>query len=188
MTLRGSLLILIVCSGAFIHAHSGFRTLAWNETWGAYTVSVLEDFHIASQGNARLFVQLSDGREAAPESTRVDAVLQHKGNLLHRGEVPYLSESSVDGETSYAGYLLNVPLRQEGTYQLELTLSGPLGRVSRRYAVRTQRDAPGALEYLPSVLILATVLGGTALLFVPLKPLPGRRKEPRETLSNSPRD
>ena len=89
--------------------------------------------------------------------------------------------SSADGETAYAGYLLNIPLSREGVYGLELTLSGPLGTASRSYAVRTQRGGPAALEYLPSALILAIVLGGTALLFVPLNPRnKDARKEPRE--------
>ena len=191
--LRPLTIALLVVCGYPVYAHSGFNTLAWREVWGAYTVSVLEDFHVASagQGNARLFVQLSDGQEAAPESTQVDAVIRYEGDTLYKGAAPYLSESSADGVTAYAGYLLNVPLNQEGVYELELTLSGPLGTVSRSYAVRTQQDAPGVLEYLPSLLILTIVLGGTALLFVPLKPLcSGRRKESREIplAEFSPRD
>ncbi len=177
-------------------AHSGFNTLAWREAWDAYTVSVLEDFHMAGagQGNAQLFVQLSDGRETAPASTQVNAVIRYEGDALYEdtlyeGAVPYLSESSADGETSYAGYLLAISLNQEGMYGLELTLSSPLGTVSRTYAIHTQQGGPSVLEVLPSVLILAIVLGGTALLFVPL-PLPrkGVRKEPHEIPSQLSRD
>ena len=75
-----------------VYARSGFRTLAWNETWGAYTVSVLEDFHAAGQSDARLFVQLSDAQEAAPKATQVEAVVRYESDLLYEGEVPYLLE------------------------------------------------------------------------------------------------
>ncbi len=184
-------LLFILC-GYAVYAHSGFNTLAWREAWDAYTVSVLEDFHVAGtgQGKVQLFVQLSNGGEAAPASTQVDAVIRYEGDTLYEGAVPYLSESSADGETSYAGYLLDIPLRQEGAYGLELTLSGPLGTVRRTYAVHTQQGGPSVLEVLPSVLILAIVLGGTALLFVPLKRQnEDARKESREIPSQlSPRD
>lgn len=181
---------LTVALLSFAYAHSGFNTLAWGEAWGAYTVTVLEDFDVTEgeQGTGELLVQLSDGEEVVPDATQVEAVIRHRDALVYEGEVSYLTQSSADGETSYVSYHLALPLSQAGLYRLELTLSGPLGTVNRAYAVRTQQGAPSALEYLPSVLILAIVLGGAALLFIPL-PRTSNRKDTHETPSRlSPHD
>ena len=171
----------------FAHAHSGFNTLAWNETWGAYTVTVLEDFHTTSRadsgrsGQAQLFVRLSEGEDAAPESTQVEVTIHYGDTPIYQSAVPYLSTNSEDGKTFYAGYLLTLPLEREGLYRLELSLEGPLGAASQHYAVRSQRDTPSWTEYLPSALLLLIVLGGVALLFAPL---PSRNQPQRQPYSD----
>lgn len=151
----------------FAQAHSGFDTLAWQQQVGAYQLTVLGDFHTSDAGQARLFVQLSEGREAAPEDTRVSAVVGLKGEALYRGGVPSVGTGSTNG-TFYRGFLLDVPLRERGVYDVDLKVSGPLGPATAHYSAQSRRVTVPPLEYLPSALILVISLGGALLLFVPV--------------------
>ena len=159
-------LALLLGLPSFACAHGGFDALAWQELLGAYTVTVLEDFH-TGRNEAQLFVQLSDGNRAAPTETQVSATVQHGDETIYAGEVPFVATNSADGKTFYSGYLLTLPLTERGVYRVKLNVSGPLGTATTGYFVKTQ-DGVRALEYLPSALVLLIALGGVALLFVPL--------------------
>jgi len=133
---------------------------------GAYQLTVLRDFHTSGAGQARLFVQLSEGREAAPADTRVSAAVSPKGKAIYEGSVPLVGTGSTNG-TFYRGFLLDVPLRERGVYDVDLKVSGLLGPATARYAAQSRRAMVPPLEYLPSALILVISLGGALLLFVP---------------------
>lgn len=165
-------LLGLVALLTFAHAHSGFDTLAWQQQVGAYQLTVLGDFHTSDAGQARLFVQLSEGRDAAPADTVVSAAVSLRGEAIYRGGVPFVGTGSTNG-TFYRGFLLELPLSERGVYDVDLSVSGPLGAATTSYAVRSQQTAVPPLEYLPSALILVISIGGTLLLFVPLA-----RKDP----------
>ena len=165
-------------------AHNGFDTLAWGQSLGAYTASVL--FHAADAEEAQLFVQLSEGRQAAPATTQVRAEIQLEGTLLYEGEVAFVGNSSADGRTFYRGYLLTLPLGEAGTYEISLNVAGPLGVATASYFASNQRGNVSALEYLPSILLLLVCLGGAALLFVPVKRPAQRKDASDETLYKAP--
>ena len=162
---------------SFASAHRGFERLAWQENADAYTLSVLGDFHLDGEGDAQLFVQLSQGGEVVPENTRVDLGLSQQDSLIYEGEVPFLTDGSNDGKTFYSGYLATFPLTEAGLYDVALSVQGPAGRVSRSYSAVTQQGVSWP-EYLPSILILSICAAGVAILFMPIK-----RKDVRETLS-----
>ena len=162
---------------SFAHAHNGFDTLAWRESLGGYTVSVL--FHAADAEEAQLFVQLSEGQQAAPAATRVNAEIQVGDALVYEGEVPFAGSGSADGKTFYRGYLLTLPLGEAGVYEIDLNVAGPLGVATASYFARSQQGNVSALELLPSLLLLLVILGGAALLFVPVK-----RKDVRDETSH----
>lgn len=157
------------------HAHSGFNTLAWQDTWGDYTLTVLEDFH-SGEGEAQLFVQLSNGDDAAPQATAVNAVIRLENETIYEGTIPLTLNGSSDGKTFYAGYLLTFPLEKNGVYQIAITASGPLGHATAKYVVRSRGESLSVLEYLPSLIILFISVGGAALLFIPSK----RKDRPHE--------
>lgn len=151
------------------HAHSGFNTLAWQESLGNYTLTVLEDFHTSDRGQAQLFVQVSQGEEAAPATTQLSTSIRLENKPIYEGEIPFVASGSDDGKTFYRGYLLTLALEKEGMYQIELKASGPLGSETASYFVQSQREVISVLEVLPSLLILLISLGGAALLFIPVK-------------------
>ena len=169
---------------SFASAHNGFNTLAWGESLGAYTANVL--FHAADAEHAQLFVQLSQGQQAAPATTRVKVKVRQRGALLYEGEVPFAGSGSADGRTFYRGYFLTLPLSEAGVYEIRLNVVGPLGVATARYFANNQRGNVSVLEYVPSLLLLLVLLGGAALLFVPVKK-PAKRKDVRdETSHNAP--
>ncbi len=172
----------------FAYAHNGFDTLAWKQGLGAYTANVL--FHAADAERAQLFVQLSEDQQAAPEATQVRAEVRQRDVLVYEGEVPFAGSGSADGRTFYRGYLLTLPLSEAGMYEINLNVSGPLGVATASYFASNQRGRVSALEILPSLILLLTVLGGAALLFAPLKrptEKPLKRKDGRdETPHNAP--
>lgn len=174
--------IVVLLSMSIALAHSGFNQLSWQESLGAYQLSILEDFHVA-ENTAQVFVQVSQGNAAAPEDTKVNAAIKHKGELIYDGELAFIANSQVDKQ-AYAGYVLDTAISEEGLYQLELSLSGPLGDVSKTYFVQAKNENRiSALEYLPSALILLITLGGALLLFIPL---PKRKVVDHEENSESP--
>lgn len=150
-------------------AHSGYNSLQWESQWGAYTATVLEDFHVSKrEQRGQLFVQLSAGNSPAPEDTTVSAKLSLNNEPVYEGKVPYLTNGNTAGRFSYRAYFLDIPLDTAGSYHLELTTTGSLGDASATYVVTTQ-GGKSALEYLPSGLILFIAVGGLAVLFVPIK-------------------
>ena len=172
---------------SFAHAHNGFDTLAWREPLGGYTVNVL--FHAADAEEAQLFVQLSQGQQAAPEATGVTVEVRQRDALLFEGEIPLVGSGSADGRTYYRGYLLTLPLGEAGMYEIDLNVSGPLGAATASYFAGSQQGGVSVLELLPSLLLLLICLGGAALLFVPVKrPLKNleRKDVPDETPRNAP--
>ena len=161
--------------------------MAWQEDAAGYTVSVLADFHAADVqdgSTSQLFVQLSRDGEA-PAETAVALELTYQGEQIYAGEVPFVTNSSDDGKTFYAAYIVDLALPQQGYYDAILSLDTPAGTVTRSYGAVTQRGVSW-LEYLPSLLILGICVGGAALLFTPVKHapshLPNKRKDSHETL------
>ncbi len=169
---------------SFAHAHNGFDTLAWRESLGGYTVSVL--FHAADAEEAQLFVQLSEGQQAAPEATRVDVKVRQRDALLYEGEVPFAGTGSADGRTFYRGYLLTLPLSEAGVYEIDLNVAGPLGAATASYFATSQQGGVSVLELLPSLLLLLVLLGGAALLFLPVRRPTKRKDVSDETTHNAP--
>ena len=151
-------------------AHKGFERLAWREDAAGYTVSVLADFHAADiqdGSSSQLFVQLSRDGEA-PTETTVRLKLVYQDQQVYAGEVPFVTNSSDDGKTFYAAYIVDFALPQQGYYDATLSIDGPAGTVTRNYGAVTQRGVSW-LEYLPSLLIVSICIGGAALLFIPIK-------------------
>ena len=163
------------------HAHSGFNTLAWQEGLGNYTLTVLEDFHTSDRGQAQLFVQVSQGEEAAPATTQLSTTIRLENKTIYQGDIPFVASGSEDGKTFYRGHLLTLPLEEEGMYQIEVRALGPLGSETATYFVQSQREAISVLEVLPSLLILLISLGGAALLFIPIK-----RKDASDEVQDKP--
>ena len=161
-------LVLVPCLLSFALAHRGFERLAWQEPADAYTLSVLGDFHLDGEGDAQLFVQLSQGGEGVPETTRVDFELSHQGTLIYEDEVPFLSDGGRDAKTFYSSYLATFPLSEMGLYTVVLSVQGPAGEVSRSYSAVTQQGVTWP-EYLPSILILSICAAGAAILFMPIR-------------------
>ena len=174
------LLLIALFLTAYSAAHSGFDTLAWDESIGAYKISVLADFHVTSErtgSQSQLFVQLSDGEEVAPADTQVSAVIRLRNEVIYEGAVSFVATGSTDG-TVYRGYLLTLPLGADGVYEVDLSVAGSLGAVGASYVVKS-RGGGSLLELLPSALILFISLGGFALLFLPVK----RKDTPHEVSS-----
>ena len=160
----------------FAFAHRGFERLAWREDAAGYTLSVLADFHAADiqdGSSSQLFVQLSRDGEA-PAETTVRLELSYQDEQIYAGEVPFVTNSSDDGKTFYAAYIIDLALPQQGYYDATLSIDGPAGAVTRSYGAATQRGVSW-LEYLPSLLILGICVGGAALLFIPVKRAPSNR-------------
>ena len=167
------------------HAHSGFNTLAWQEGLGNYTLTVLEDFHASDGSQSQLFVQLSQSKQAAPATTKVDVNIQQGNKTIYQGEVPFVANGSDDGKTFFRGYLLTLHLEEAGVYQIDVNVSGPLGPQRASYFVQGQREAISVLEVLPSLLILLISLGGAALLFIPIKRKDADEVQDKPTLKSA---
>ena len=169
--------IILLVFFSFAFAHNGFNKLSWQESLGAYTVTILEDFHPA-EGKFRALIQLSEGKQAVPEGTEVEAKISFEDTLIFEGKASFISNSSQDGNLFYSAYVLDADISQEGLYSLELSLSGPLGDVSKSYFVQAQNEnRVSPLEYLPSALILLISVGGVLILFLPVQ----LRKDSYET-------
>ncbi len=162
---------------SFAAAHTGFNRLSWQETLGPYSLNVLEDFHV-QEAKAQVLVQVSDLNKQAPENTTVTAKLRFENSMIYENTVPFIANGSSDGKTYYATYVLETAIKQAGMYELELLFSGPLGSANKTYFVVANNETRVPLiEYLPSALILIIVLGGVAILFMPL----AKRKEAHES-------
>jgi hypothetical protein len=170
--MRVAMVALLLFSVA--SAHQGFNQLSWQEKVGAYTLTVLEDFHVTTSGEglAQLIVQVSEGQAAAPAGTEVKLTLGMAEQTVYQGPVPLVANSSSDGKTFYASYVFRQALEQAGWYDLRLELSGPLGSIERSYLVQSQQGSRITwLAYLPTLLILLICAGGVVLLFAPLPSL-----------------
>ena len=180
--MRHLFFLVVTFLAAHSAAHSGFDTLAWGESIGAYNMSVLADFHVTSErtgSQSQLFVQLSDGEEVAPADTQVSAVIRLWDEVIYEGAVPFVTDGSTGG-TVYRGYLLTLPLSADGVYEVDLSVAGSLGAAGASYVVES-RGGGSLLELLPSALILFISLGGFALLFLPVK-----RKDTSHAVSSQP--
>ena len=180
LTVRHLFFLVVTFLAAHSAAHSGFDTLAWGDSAGAYKMSVLADFHVTSErtgSQSQLFVQLSDGEEVAPADTQVSAVIRLRDEVIYEGAVPFVADGSTGG-TVYRGYLLTLPLSADDVYEVDLAISGSLGAAGASYGVKS-RGGGSLLELLPSALILFISLGGFALLFLPVK----RKDTPHEVSS-----
>jgi hypothetical protein len=159
------LLVLMLSSLAF--AHEGFNRLLNDVAVNLYTITVLEDTHLANgQPHLSLMLQVANGREAAPSDTTVKLKLEHDGTIVYENEVPYVASSSSDGRTFYAYYVVTLPLTELGTHHMTLELNGPLGTATTTIAFQPKL-APDfrATELIPSLLILSICLVG-AVMFV----------------------
>ena len=160
--------VILLAFLPFTFAHTGFNQLSWQEPLGPYSMSVLEDFHVAEQ-SAKVFVQLSQGNEAAPGGSSVHAEISYEDSLIYEGEADFLMNGR-DNNGAYAAFLVDAKISEGGLYKLELFVKGPLGDVSQMYFVQAKNESRvSLLEYLPSVLILLICVGGALLLFVPVK-------------------
>ena len=151
-------------------AHQGFNNLAWQENLGPYQITVLEDFHLVQngEGQAKLIVQASHEAKALPEGTKILAKLNFADKIIYEGDIPFVNDSTNDGKTFYSIYALSTGIKEQGIYQLSLTITGPLGEQGKKFLIGNQEALLARLlEFLPSILILLTSIVGLAVLFLP---------------------
>ncbi len=151
-------------------AHQGFNILAWQEALGPYQWTVLEDFHLAQagEGKAKLVVQISHKTQALPKDTQALAKLSVAGEIIYQGDLEFISNSSNDGKSFYSIYALNTGIKEQGIYELSLTITGPLGKNSKEFLIRSQQGSQiWLLEFLPSIIILLVSTFGLTILFLP---------------------
>jgi hypothetical protein len=153
---RNILLAMLVLLSSFALAHEGFNTVLENASVNPYTVTVLEDTHLAGeQLQTSLMIQVANGREAAPSDTTVKLTLERSSRIIYENQVPYVGSSSSDGRSFYAYYFVTIPLQDLNSHDLRLELKGSLGTANTTLHFQPKL-APEfrATELIPSLLII----------------------------------
>lgn len=159
------MLFFTILSGVVL-AHEGFNTVLENASINPYTVTILEDTHLANeQPQSSLMIQVANGREAAPADTTMTLRLEQDSGIVYENEVPYVGSSSSDGRTFYAYYLVTIPLDNLNSYDMRLELNGSLGPATTIVNFQPKL-APEfrAIELIPSLLVISIFLVGVGVL------------------------
>ncbi len=175
-------LIVLVMFSSLALAHEGFNTVLNDIVVNPYTITVLEDRHVAeNQTQMNLMIQVAHGREAAPSDTKVLLKLENSTTVIYNNDVKYVGSSSSDGHTFYAYYIVNIPMAEMGMYQATLELDGSLGDAKTNFQFDVKL-APNfrAVELIPSLLVISICLAGLALFVIsartPAQKIPNNQK------------
>lgn len=160
--------LFLITFSSLAFAHQGFNVVLKEAVINPYTVTVLEDTHVADdQAQMNLMIQVAHGREAAPANTKVWLKLENSTTVLYDNEVKYVGSSSSDGRSFYAYYLVTIPVTEMGIHQAMLELDGSLGIAKTKFQFDVKL-APGfrVIELLPSLLVIGICIAGIALFVI----------------------
>ncbi len=173
---KGVVAVLTLLVSSIGLAHSGYN-LVFQENLNTFKVTAFEDSHlIDGKLHLSLFMQVTENGEAPKEAPELELSLQHNQTLVFSKQARALGPSSDDGKTIYEAYVLESSLPQTGNYAGTLTLKTTHESFSQSFALNAEpKPEFRFIELMPSLIPIAIVLGGLALIF--LNPQIVKRKD-----------